>query len=190
MEGQLFGGVPMNLELRLSVEDSPNSAGVAIDMIRCAKLAMPIAGWRGPIHPASAYFCKHPPKQMTDDRGACRAGSGVEPASRAASNPLRLDVLPDPWRLGISSRTDPLGDAGTKVATWSSCSASDVEPSSAKPASLRDRLLVSTKVERKIASTDANDQQDHPARITRGTPGALAARLGERRSTRRMMAIR
>jgi myo-inositol-1-phosphate synthase len=39
MEGQLFGGVPMNLELRLSVEDSPNSAGVAIDMIRCAKLA-------------------------------------------------------------------------------------------------------------------------------------------------------
>src|SRR3546814_1537085 len=40
MEGQLFGGVPMNLELRLSVEDSPNSAGVAIDMIRCAKIAL------------------------------------------------------------------------------------------------------------------------------------------------------
>src|SRR3546814_3401188 len=40
MEGRLFGGVPMNLELRLSVEDSPNSAGVAIDMIRCAKIAL------------------------------------------------------------------------------------------------------------------------------------------------------
>ena len=40
MEGKLFGDVPMNLELRLSVEDSPNSAGVAIDMIRCAKLAL------------------------------------------------------------------------------------------------------------------------------------------------------
>jgi myo-inositol-1-phosphate synthase len=66
MEGQLFGGVPMNLELRLSVEDSPNSAGVAIDMIRCAKLAQD-RGLGGPIHPASAYFCKHPPKQMTDD---------------------------------------------------------------------------------------------------------------------------
>ena len=39
MEGQLFGGVPMNLELRLSVEDSPNSAGVAIDLIRCARVA-------------------------------------------------------------------------------------------------------------------------------------------------------
>jgi myo-inositol-1-phosphate synthase len=66
MEGQMFGGVPMNLELRLSVEDSPNSAGVAIDMIRCAKLARD-RGIGGPIHPASAYFCKHPPKQMTDD---------------------------------------------------------------------------------------------------------------------------
>lgn len=66
MEGQLFGGVPMNLELRLSVEDSPNSAGVAIDMIRCAKLAKD-RGLSGPIHPASAYFCKHPPVQTTDD---------------------------------------------------------------------------------------------------------------------------
>lgn len=66
MEGQLFGGVPMNLELRLSVEDSPNSAGVAIDMIRCAKLAKD-RGLGGPIVPASAWFCKHPPVQMTDD---------------------------------------------------------------------------------------------------------------------------
>jgi myo-inositol-1-phosphate synthase len=66
MEGQLFGGVPMNLELRLSVEDSPNCAGVAIDMIRCAKLAKD-RGIGGPIHPAAAYFCKHPPVQTTDD---------------------------------------------------------------------------------------------------------------------------
>jgi myo-inositol-1-phosphate synthase len=66
MEGRMFGDVPLNLELRLSVEDSPNSAGVAIDMIRCAKLAKD-RGLAGPIHPASAYFCKHPPIQMTDD---------------------------------------------------------------------------------------------------------------------------
>jgi myo-inositol-1-phosphate synthase len=66
MEGSMFGGVPMNIELRLSVEDSPNSAGVAIDMIRCAKLAKD-RGLAGPIHPASAYFCKHPPIQVTDD---------------------------------------------------------------------------------------------------------------------------
>ena len=66
MEGQLFGGVPMNIELRLSVEDSPNSAGVAIDMIRCAKIAKD-RGIAGVIDPASAYFCKHPRTQMTDD---------------------------------------------------------------------------------------------------------------------------
>ncbi|MEO9131243.1 MAG: inositol-3-phosphate synthase [Sphingomonas sp.] len=69
MEGQLFGGVPMNLELRLSVEDSPNSAGVAIDMIRCAKVAKD-RGLGGPIDAASAYFCKHPRLQMTDDLAA------------------------------------------------------------------------------------------------------------------------
>ena len=67
MEGELFGGVPMNLELRLSVEDSPNSAGVAIDMIRCARLARD-RGLAGPIEPAAAYFCKHPPRQMPDDQ--------------------------------------------------------------------------------------------------------------------------
>jgi len=66
MEGQLFGGVPMNLELRLSVEDSPNSAGVAIDLIRCARVARD-RGIGGPVEPAAAYFCKHPLRQMTDD---------------------------------------------------------------------------------------------------------------------------
>ncbi len=66
MEGKLFGDVPMNLELRLSVEDSPNSAGVAIDSIRCAKLALE-RGIGGILEGPSAYFCKHPPKQYTDD---------------------------------------------------------------------------------------------------------------------------
>ena len=66
MEGKLFGNVPMNLELRLSVEDSPNSAGVAIDAIRCAKLALD-RGKSGVLHAPSAYFCKHPPLQYTDD---------------------------------------------------------------------------------------------------------------------------
>ncbi len=66
MEGRLFGDVPMNLELRLSVEDSPNSAGVAIDTIRCAKVALD-RGQAGVIEGPSAYFCKHPPIQHTDD---------------------------------------------------------------------------------------------------------------------------
>lgn len=66
MEGRLFGDVPMNLELRLSVEDSPNSAGVAIDTIRCAKVALD-RKQAGVIEGPSAFFCKHPPIQHTDD---------------------------------------------------------------------------------------------------------------------------
>ena len=65
MEGKLFGDVPMNLELRLSVEDSPNSAGVAIDAIRCTKLALN-RGQGGALYAPAAYFCKHPPRQCTD----------------------------------------------------------------------------------------------------------------------------
>jgi myo-inositol-1-phosphate synthase len=56
----------MELDVKLSVEDSPNSAGVAIDAIRCAKLALD-RGYGGVLHSTSAYFCKHPPQQMTDD---------------------------------------------------------------------------------------------------------------------------
>ena len=66
MEGKLFGGIPMNLELRLSVEDSPNSAGVVIDAIRCCKLALE-KNKGGILYSPSAYFMKHPPRQFTDD---------------------------------------------------------------------------------------------------------------------------
>jgi myo-inositol-1-phosphate synthase len=66
MEGQMFGDVPLDLELRLSVQDSPNSAGVVIDMIRCCKIALD-AGIGGVLTGPSAYFCKHPPQQFTDD---------------------------------------------------------------------------------------------------------------------------
>ena len=66
MEGRLFGDVGMELDLRLSVEDSPNSAGVAIDAIRCGKLALE-RGIGGVLEGPSAYFCKHPPKQYSDD---------------------------------------------------------------------------------------------------------------------------
>jgi myo-inositol-1-phosphate synthase len=66
MEGSIFGDVPMDLELRLSVEDSPNSGGVAIDAIRCVKLAL-LRGIGGALEGPSSYFCKHPPRQFTDD---------------------------------------------------------------------------------------------------------------------------
>ena len=81
MEGKLFGDVPMNLELRLSVEDSPNSAGVAIDMIRCAKLAL-LNGKGGVLDAASAYFCKHPPRQMTDDQAYTEVEKFIAQSSR------------------------------------------------------------------------------------------------------------
>jgi myo-inositol-1-phosphate synthase len=68
MEGKLFGDVPMNLELRLSVEDSPNSAGIAIDAVRCCKLALE-RGKGGVLYSPSAYFMKHPPRQFPDEEG-------------------------------------------------------------------------------------------------------------------------
>jgi myo-inositol-1-phosphate synthase len=65
LEGTGFAGIPLHLELRLSVEDSPNSAGVVVDAVRCCKLALD-AGMSGPIEPAAAWTMKHPPRQMID----------------------------------------------------------------------------------------------------------------------------
>jgi myo-inositol-1-phosphate synthase len=66
MEGRAFGDVPLNLELKLEVWDSPNSAGVIIDAVRCAKLALD-RGIGGPLTAPSSYFMKSPPVQYTDD---------------------------------------------------------------------------------------------------------------------------
>ena len=92
MEGQIFGDIPMDLEIRLSVEDSPNSAGVVIDAIRCCKIALD-RGLSGPLVAPSAYFMKHPPVQVPDDEARreleefiadCRAwrqGTGAAPTT-------------------------------------------------------------------------------------------------------------
>ena len=66
MEGRAFGNVPLQLEVKLEVWDSPNSAGVMIDAVRCAKLALD-RGISGSLMAPSAYFMKSPPKQFTDD---------------------------------------------------------------------------------------------------------------------------
>ncbi|HEX8771581.1 MAG TPA: inositol-3-phosphate synthase [Acidimicrobiales bacterium] len=66
LEGRNFGDVPLNIELKLEVWDSPNSAGVIIDAIRCAKLALD-RGVGGPLIAPSAYFMKSPPAQYHDD---------------------------------------------------------------------------------------------------------------------------
>jgi len=67
MEGRTFGDVPLNLELKMEVWDSPNSAGVVIDAIRCCKLALD-RGLSGSLIGPSAYFMKSPPVQYTDEQ--------------------------------------------------------------------------------------------------------------------------
>jgi myo-inositol-1-phosphate synthase len=66
LEGQAFGDVPLNIELKLEVWDSPNSAGIVIDAIRCAKVALD-RGQGGPLIGPSAYFMKSPPVQFSDE---------------------------------------------------------------------------------------------------------------------------
>src|SRR5271155_1846836 len=74
MEGRGFGDAPLEIELRMSVEDSSNSAGVVVDAIRCAKLALD-RGQAGPLEAPSAYYMKTPPRQLRDSvaRDACNA---------------------------------------------------------------------------------------------------------------------
>jgi myo-inositol-1-phosphate synthase len=67
LEGRNFGDVPLNVELKLEVWDSPNSAGVIIDAVRCAKLALD-RGIGGPLLGPSAYFMKSPPLQYRDEQ--------------------------------------------------------------------------------------------------------------------------
>ncbi|MDP6683998.1 MAG: inositol-3-phosphate synthase [Desulfobacterales bacterium] len=88
MEGKLFGDVPMNLEMRLSVADSPNSAGVAIDAIRCAKLALD-RGQSGVLEAPSAYFCKHPARQFSDDEAFTMVEDFINENGRLSHNRLK-----------------------------------------------------------------------------------------------------
>jgi len=81
VEGRLFGGIATNLEVRLSVEDSPNAAAMALVAIRCAKIALD-RGIGGPITDACAFLFKHPPRQMGDEAGleSLRAFAGLKQA--------------------------------------------------------------------------------------------------------------
>jgi len=83
LEGNQWGNVPMNLELRLSVEDSPNSAACAMDAIRCCKVALE-RGEGGALIGPSAYFCKHPPQQFNDDIAAQMVEEYISEAAIAA----------------------------------------------------------------------------------------------------------
>jgi myo-inositol-1-phosphate synthase len=77
MEGSGFGGVPLSIECKLEVWDSPNSAGVVIDAVRCCKLALD-RGLAGTLTGPSAYFMKSPPKQFTDEEARILTEAYIE----------------------------------------------------------------------------------------------------------------
>jgi myo-inositol-1-phosphate synthase len=77
LEGTTFGNVPLNCELKLEVWDSPNSAGVVIDAVRCAKLALD-RGIGGALVGPSSYFMKNPPEQFTDQEARARTEAFIQ----------------------------------------------------------------------------------------------------------------
>jgi myo-inositol-1-phosphate synthase len=87
MEGRTFGDVPLNLELKLEVWDSPNSAGVVIDAIRCCKLALD-RKLKGALEAPSSYFMKSPPVQYTDDQAHQMVEEFIVTNQPAASTPV------------------------------------------------------------------------------------------------------
>jgi myo-inositol-1-phosphate synthase len=89
MEWRGFGDVPMNLELRMSVEDSPNSAGIVIEGIRCARLALD-RGLGGPLLEASAVCMKRPPQQMRDSVALTRLESWIAGEAAVAEPAVEL----------------------------------------------------------------------------------------------------
>ena len=97
MEGRTFGDVPLNIELKMEVWDSPNSAGVVIDAIRCCKLAMD-RGLSGTIVGPSAYFMKSPPIQYSDDEARIRTETYI--AGQEQQRPISLPEL-DPVRAEV-----------------------------------------------------------------------------------------
>ena len=107
MEGRIFGDVPINLEMRLSVEDSPNSAGVAIDSIRCVKLALD-RGQGGVLHGPSSYLCKHPLHQFPDDEAYCMTEEFINGESQGKSKKCLIIAAGKGLRLRSHGDSKPL----------------------------------------------------------------------------------
>jgi myo-inositol-1-phosphate synthase len=105
LEGKTFGDVPLNLELKLEVWDSPNSAGVVIDAVRCCKLALDNK-LSGSLFGPASYFMKSPPEQYTDEEARKKTeefistygktvelgGNGKKPAKRSLAKPSVASV--------------------------------------------------------------------------------------------------
>jgi myo-inositol-1-phosphate synthase len=132
MEGTTFGDVPLNLEMKLEVWDSPNSAGIVIDAVRCAKLGLD-HGLSGALIAPSSYFKKSPPVQIPDDNARelverfIKDPKGVEKLMRT-NPPILKRELPPAGKLARSSGTARMQKATVPAPRKSST------PSSAKPA--------------------------------------------------------
>jgi myo-inositol-1-phosphate synthase len=92
MEGRSFGDVPLNVELKLEVWDSPNSAGVVIDAVRCAKLALD-HGIAGALEGPSAYFMKSPPVQIKDEKAREMVEAFIKATARVESPAINTPAL-------------------------------------------------------------------------------------------------
>jgi myo-inositol-1-phosphate synthase len=120
MEGTTFGDVPLNLEMKLEVWDSPNSAGIVIDAVRCAKLALD-HGLKGALIAPSSYFKKSPPVQIPDDTARelveryIKDPKGVERQMRIAP-PILKRELPPAGKLARAPGAAKLQKATTPVA--------------------------------------------------------------------------
>lgn len=102
LEGTTFGDVPLNLEYKLEVWDSPNSAGIIIDAIRAAKLALD-RGIGGPVWAPSSYFMKSPPRQLPDDRARRAVEDFIEkgeewPTDLTEASVWKAGESPEDWR--------------------------------------------------------------------------------------------
>lgn len=102
LEGTTFGDVPLNLEYKLEVWDSPNSAGIIIDALRAAKIAAD-RGIGGPVWAPASYFMKSPPRQLPDDRARRAVEDFIEkgeewPADLTEASVWRAGEAPEDWR--------------------------------------------------------------------------------------------
>ena len=111
LEGRAFGDVPLNLEYKLEVWDSPNSAGIIIDAVRAAKIAKD-RGIGGPVFPASAYLMKSPPVQMPDDKARAELETFIDRLIRVPGLPAECAPLPP--LLGFCDSRCALGVSGER----------------------------------------------------------------------------
>jgi myo-inositol-1-phosphate synthase len=130
MEGTTFGDVPINCELKLEVWDSPNSAGVVIDAVRCAKLALD-RGLSGALVAPSSYFMKTPPQQFTDEEARALTEAFIQDGNPILRTPPN-DRLPGTARLQRAGDSESFRESRTLLETPNGSRPCKSKPSASK----------------------------------------------------------